>query len=157
MTDAGDLISVRTDVAAALLIDGLFEEAQRRLSEPPEEAVERMLDDAPDPRAARLGYLARRIEYESFPPAREPAQWLIERLRAQPDDSVAVVSAALAEEEPLGKPAPAEGTPSWRIPGPGGHVRHFLAMRAVGDGPLETKRSWLFGFFLRCCEEAEQG
>jgi hypothetical protein len=55
---------------------------------------------------------------------------------------------------------------TWRIPGPGGHVRHYVALEAIewlagetavdiGDGGAgaELKRCWLYGFFLRACEE----
>lgn len=154
MTDPGDLISVRSDVAASLLIDGLFEEAVSRLDDPVDHGVLRLLASAANPRAARLGYLGRLIETERFEPAREPMPWLTERLEGQPADAAGVVSAALVEEEPLGKPSPADEAPSWRVPGPGGHVRHFLAVRAAGDGAPENKRSWLLGFFTRCCEEA---
>lgn len=140
MAEPGNLISVRSDVAATLLIDGLFEEAQNRLSDPAPD----WLDGADVPRAARLGYLARIIEVERFAPAGLPATWLAVLLDAS---GVEEVCAQLAQEEPLEKPAPADGAPSWRVPGPGGHVRHFLAVRA-GD-----KRSWMLGFFARCCEE----
>jgi len=140
MADPQNLISVRSDVAAALLIDGLFEEAQNRLSDPAPD----WLDGADVPRAARLGYLARIIEVERFAPAGRPATWLSGLLEAS---DAKEVSLRLAREEPLEKPTPSEGAPSWRVPGPGGHVRHFLALRA-GD-----KRSWMLGFFARCCEE----
>ena len=53
---------------------------------------------------------------------------------------------------------------SWRVPGPGGHVRHFLARRTIeeylreADAPVESpeelKRPWMYGFFVRACEEA---
>jgi hypothetical protein len=68
--------------------------------------------------------------------------------------------------EPLGKPSPDdEAAMSWRVPGPGGHVRHFLARRtieeylreadaAVVEDPAELKRPWLYGFFVAACEEA---
>lgn len=150
MVDPATLISVQSNVAAALLIDGLHDEAVRRLGEPLDDAVVEVLDAEPDPRAARLGYLARVIEVERFAPARAPAPWLAERLAGTSPEALC---ARLAFEEPLVKPAPADAPPSWRVPGPGGHVRHFLALRAVGDGPAEHKRSWLTGFFLRCCGE----
>ena len=152
-SEPGNLISVRSDVAAALLIDDLFAEAKRRAAEPLDGEVERMLTFAAEPRIARLGYLGRVIELERFEVARAPISWLADRLRGDPGDDAALVGAALAEEEPLGKPAPADGSPTWRVPGPGGHVRHLLAERAVGDGPPELKRSWLLGFFVRCCED----
>lgn len=149
----GNLISVRSDVAATLLIDDLFAEAQRRAAEPLSAEVERMLTYAAEPRIARLGYLSRVIELERFEVARAPIPWLADRLQGDPGEAAALVGAALSEEEPLGKPSPADDSPTWRVPGPGGHVRHFLAVSAVGDGPPELKRSWLLGFFVRCCED----
>lgn len=142
MEGSGNLISVRSDVAAALLIDGLFEEAAGRLADP---QLPGALDGAENPRAARLGYLARTIEVERFAPAREPYPWLAEELER---DQAEAVAARLAAEEPAGKPAPGDGAASWRVPGPGGHVRHFLAVRAG------HKRAWMLGFFTRCCDEA---
>ena len=153
MAEPSSLISVRADVAASLLIDGLFDEAVGRLGEDLPAATEARLARAEDTAVARLGYLARVVELERFPVAGAPAAWLGERLAAHAED-VGALSAALAAEEPLGKPAPSDGAPTWAIPGPGGHVRHFLALRAIGDGPAERKRSWLLGFFVRCCEDA---
>lgn len=144
MAEPSNLISVRSDVAAALLIDGLFEEAIARLAQ----RLPEVLDHAENPRAARLGYLARVIETERFAPARERADWLAALLD---EADVGTAAARLADDEPLEKTAPSEGAPSWRIPGPGGHVRHFLALRA-GD-----KRSWMLGFFARCLEELAGG
>jgi hypothetical protein len=153
VTDPG-LISVRADVAASLLIDGLYDAAASRLGEELGAETSRVLDELPDPRAASLGYLARAVELDRFEVARAPVPWLAQRLR---DATPEALSAELAAEEPLGKPSPADAAPSWRIPGPGGHVRHFLALQAVGDGPEEHKRSWYAGFFLRCCEDASVG
>jgi len=153
MAEPSTLISVRSDVAASLLIDGLFDEAVGRLGAELPVATEARLARAEDTAVARLGYLARVVELERFPVARAPVTWLGERLAAQAQD-VDALSAVLAAEEPLGKPAPSDGAPTWSIPGPGGHVRHFLALRAVADGPAERKRSWLLGFFVRCCEDA---
>ncbi len=144
---------MRVDVATSLLLDGLFEEAERRVAEPLGDQAVRILGYAADPRAARLGYVARIIEIERFEPARAPMPWLAERLGPDPRRSAELVSATLAEEEPLPKPNPADQPPSWLVPGPGGHVRHVLALRAIGDGPPENKRSWMLGFFARCCEE----
>lgn len=152
MSEQDNLISVRSDVAASLLIDGLVEETVRRVGDPLPAAIDEVLQKSDDSRLSRLGYWARVVERERFVPARKPVAWLSDLLL---DDAIASVSAALAQAEPLDKPSPADAPPSWRIPGPGGHVRHFMAMRAVGDGPMENKRSWMFGFFARCCEENE--
>lgn len=119
------------------------------------------------------GYLARVVETEMFEPARRPTEWvpemLKERLADTGDWSRAVIDACtdLANSEPLGKPAhDDERARTWRIPGPGGHVRHYMSSRAIGEelarvnaiaeigDPSELKRLWLYGFFVRACEEA---
>ncbi|MGI8631875.1 MAG: hypothetical protein ACR2NA_04920, partial [Solirubrobacterales bacterium] len=117
------------------------------------------------------GYLARVVEVELFEPARQPAEWIAPMLTerfastASWDEAVTATCAQLARAEPLGKPSPDdEAAMSWRVPGPGGHVRHFLARRTIEDylrdaeGPVEDpaglKRSWLYGFYVRACEEA---
>jgi hypothetical protein len=97
-------------------------------------------------RLALVGYACRTVEVELFEPAREPITWLREELGREAVDLA-----------------------SWRIPGPGGHVRHYLALDAIHQlapeengkpGPppgvtaIELKRCWMLGFFLRCCEEA---
>ena len=150
MATPPNLISVQSNVAASLLLDGLFDEAVARLEEPLDPAVEAILANAEEPRVARLGYLARVLELERFEVARAPMPWLAHRAASENPAALAFV---LAAEEPLGKPEPGGGAASWRVPGPGGHVRHFLAVRASGSGPAERKRAWLAGFFLHCCEE----
>lgn len=123
---------------------------------------------------ARVGYGSRLVEVEAFEPARRP----LTELRARIDDwfarepsrgeAIKAVSRELALGEPDGKPEPGSG--SWRIPGPGGHVRHFLALAAAdrllaeeqeGRQPPPqladrgvAKRCFLYGFYARCCEEA---
>lgn len=77
--------------------------------------------------------------------------WLADLLRERPREEVA---RELADAEPLERPSPDDPcAASWRIPGPGGHVRHYLALGAAGHR-AEDKPEWLYGFFLRCCEEA---
>lgn len=154
MAEPANLISVRSDVAASLLIDGLFDEAVGRLGDELAVSTGISLARSADTRVARLGYHARIIELERFEVARTPSPWLIEHLVDGFEDSIGEISMSLASAEPLGKSAPADGSPAWRIPGPGGHVRHFLALRAIGAGPPELKRDWMFGFMLRCCEDA---
>lgn len=154
MPQPPNLIAVRSDVAASLLIDGLFDAAVARLDDGLPGSTGIALARADDVRVARLGYLARVIELERFEVARVPSPWLIERLGDRPPESIGDLSMTLAAMEPLAKSAPAEGSPAWRIPGPGGHVRHFLALRAIAAGPRESKRDWMFGFMLRCCEAA---
>lgn len=154
MHQPSDSISAHSDVAAGLLVDGLFEEALRRLPETLSVTTELALARADDTRVARLGYVTRSIELERFQIARSASPWLVERLVTQPEDSIADLAIALTAEEPLGEPAPASGAPTWRVPGPGGLVRHRLALRGIGDAPPERKRSWLLGFFVRCCQDA---
>ena len=117
------------------------------------------------------GYAARMAEVEMFEPARQPAEalgsLLAERLPGTGSwqQTVSAVCGELARAEPLGKPNPDDPEAmSWRVPGPGGHVRHYVARRAIeqylqdrnraldGD-PAELKRPWLYGFFVRACEE----
>ena len=119
------------------------------------------------------GYFARVVETEMFEPARRPIEWvpemLKERLAATGDWARAVTEACtdIANSEPLGKPShDDERARTWRIPGPGGHVRHYASSRAIGEelgrisaiaeigDPSELKRLWLYGFFVRACEEA---
>ena len=153
MSQSPSLISVRSDVAASLLIDGMFDEAVIRAADQLPATTETMLTRAGDAHVARLGYLARVIELERFEVARVPVPWLLDHLVTQAEQPIVDICLALAADEPLAKSAPGDGAPTWRIPGPGGHVRHFLAVRAFGDGPPELKRSWLFGFLVRCCED----
>ena len=129
-------------------------------------------------RIARLGYLARMVEEERFEPARAPMPELAEELRQRagaeqtPGPELAeALAGELARREPGERPDPGdERAASWRIPGPGGHVRHFLAAHCASveldkehrmdelppgvSRPAELKRLWMYGFFLRCCEEA---
>ena len=117
-------------------------------------ARERCGDDVT---AERLGYQTRVVEAELFAPAREAAGWMADALRermaggAGEAEAIEALSAELADAEPEGKPAPDdERAASWRVPGPGGHVRHFVCLRAAPG----RKREFLYGFFRRCCEEA---
>lgn len=121
---------------------------------------------------ARLGYLGRIAEIEFFPQAAAPIDWLAGRLEGLPWPEIAALCGDVAREEPEDRPDPGEGAPpSWRIPGPGGHVRHYLAVGAAAErGPKdrdgnprlpegiyeigELKRCWMYGFLVRCCEES---
>lgn len=98
--------------------------------------------------AATLGYAARIVETELFAAAREPMPWLTEQLETAGPE---LLAARLAAAEPLERPDPGSAVASWRVPGPGGHVRHYLALALV---EREGKREFLRGFFRRCCEEA---
>lgn len=165
---------VRTELVLDQLVSRVLGRALELSSEVPEQA-QLLLAERPAPiELATLGYASRVAETEMFEPAREPMPWLAEML-AEPEEGktsglavTAAVCRDLAAAEPDGKPAPGEG--SWRVPGPGGHVRHFLALAAAdevvhGEGngrpssarelsPGEAKRCFLYGFYARCCEEA---
>jgi hypothetical protein len=124
--------------------------------------VERVADRAHERCAGeitpeRLGYEARNVERELFEPARLPADWIGHELETRiaagtPEaEAIRTLSAELADAEPEGKPAPDdERAASWRVPGPGGHVRHFVSLRSAPG----RKRDFLYGFFSCCCEEA---
>ena len=147
----GDLISVRTEVVLSALVESVVEETRRRGGEPlPAAGVVDGLEDTPALGAlARLGWHARRVEVERFEPARAP--WPSELLS----------NLELARGEPLARPDPGDpAAVSWRVPGPGGHVRHYVALRSIGASPdavadaraagltdpTVLKRVWLYGF-----------
>jgi hypothetical protein len=161
---------VRTELVVDQLVSRLLGRALELRSEEFDPESEAVLDASPDPQAlARIGYTSRAAETEMFEPARRRMPWLTEMLaeRTGPD-AIADVCRELAAEEPDDKPDPGQG--SWRVPGPGGHVRHFLALAAAdevvhGDSngkpqasrelsAGEAKRCFLFGFYAKCCEEA---
>lgn len=119
----------------------------------------------------RAGYLTRDVEIELFDPAKQPAAWLAPRLHEQRatggdwTSAIMSVCAELARAEPVGKPHPDDpAATTWRIPGPGGHVRHYVARRSIeehlqgrnrpfdGD-PADLKIPWTYGFLVRACEE----
>jgi len=166
---------VRTDLVVDQLVSRVLDRALELRSERFDPETEGMLDEAPDPKAlARIGYAGRIAETEMFEPARRPMPWLAEMLEERLADApsraeaIADLCRKLAAEEPEAKADLGEG--SWRVPGPGGHVRHFLALAAAdelthgeGDGDPELKRElsageakrcFLFGFYARCCEES---
>ncbi|HWC87920.1 MAG TPA: hypothetical protein VG388_15410 [Solirubrobacteraceae bacterium] len=187
MTDR-QLMPVQVEVIKQVLVDRILTEVLERYPGEPVAAVADALGaelDLPvgdggalDLRMRRIGYLSRIVESEMFEPARHPVENLAEdmtqRLAVTGDWSAAAaaLSVALAREEPLPKPQPTdERATSWKIPGPGGHVRHFIVAAAIaecmsgdmnGDGALpegvddaaELKRCWMYGFLVRCCEEA---
>ena len=174
---------VRSDLLRETLVERIFAQVQERRADPPPKAIaavlqtqeQRLSDDDDEAIAGDLrhaGYLTRVVEVELFEPARRPAEWIPDMLRerfarAQSwPQALAGACGDLARSEPLEKPSPDdEAATSWRIPGPGGHVRHFVARRTIeeylqgrdrpltGD-PAELKRPWLYGFFVRACEEA---
>ncbi len=182
--DRSRLFPVKTNVILDTLVERVHDLVEERLlTEPPDEILP-VLDSreqlvvatkypAVDRGLRRAGYFTRVIEAEIFEPAQSVADWipelLEERFSKTSDWSDAIVSVCteIAKVEPLDKPdVDDEHAWSWRVPGPGGHVRHFLARRSIGshlqrdpeqgpvDDPAELKRPWIYGFFVRACEEA---
>jgi hypothetical protein len=157
------VIAVRTDVAVELLIRDLVDAAEQVAHvavEPPGELAAGA-DSALAARAARHGYALRLVELERFARAREPADWLARHARDRGRAAAAELSAELAAAEPDGLPAPDDpAAATWRIPGPGGHVRHHaarilvarIAPHAGDDEAAALRRCWLYGFFLACAE-----
>ena len=179
----GGYVSVDAGLVVQTLVDRMFGLIEGRRDDEPPAPVAAVLAAADLPLVGSLpkidadlryaGYLARVVEVELFEPARRPADWLepmlTERIAAGAswEGAVAGACAGLARSEPLDKPSPDdEAAVSWRVPGPGGHVRHFLARRTIEDylgasnvtapvvdNPAELKRPWVYGFFARACEE----
>jgi len=175
-------VPVNTGLVLQTLVERIFGIVEGRREDGPPEDVAAVLAAAdlrlpgsqPQLEAAlrHAGYLARVVEVELFEPARRPADWIPELLTerfastASWDEAVAGACAELAGSEPLGKPSPDDAAAmSWRVPGPGGHVRHYLARRTIEDylngaeaplvdDPAELKRPWIYGFFVAACEEA---
>lgn len=179
--DGGRLMAVDADLVREHLVGSLLRAAQERLvTGMPAESdttIAAELDGPVRVDLARLGYLARVVELERFEPARQPMPWLAELVSERSVtasvsriDAMRTISGELARAEPEERPHPDSGAASWRVPGPGGHVRHYLATAALerrreaavdlaaSDDRTATvaelKHCWMFGFFLRCCEEA---
>jgi hypothetical protein len=168
---------VRTELVLEQLVSRVLGRARELRREELDPEAEPVLNEAPEPQElARLGYASRIAETEMFEPARKPMPWLAEMLAERtavggsPLEAITDVCRELSSEEPDQKPDPCEG--SWRVPGPGGHVRHFLALAATdelahadtnGEPPIsrelsagEAKRCFLYGFYVRCCGEAKE-
>jgi hypothetical protein len=184
-TDQSRFVPVNTTVLAQTLVEAVNEQVQERrasralLKTPPALDAEQALIGDNEPsldRALRVcGYLARVVEVEMFEPAQHVADWVFDSIephlaRAEnEDEAIASLCGKLAQAEPIGKPNPDDpAATSWRVPGPGGHVRHYVARRAIEeclrgrDKPIEgepedLKRAWMYGFFVRTCEEALAG
>ena len=185
MTDAkSKFMSVKTDLVKEYLvgqIQGAVEE--RHSGELPVEieaalsnVSRRDLGAGVDVRLAvalaRAGYLTRVVETDMFEPARTHSTAIAELLPDADGTSdwtqfASTISNRLASSEPIERPSPDDDRAmTWRVPGPGGHVRHYVAIAAINslargaatdDGhapdPAALKRCWLYGFFLRSCEE----
>ena len=182
-SEPGGLVPVDTGLVLQTLVEAIFAQVEEHRDDRPPDAIAAVLETRDQALAGdnalelddglrRAGYLARIAEAELFEPARRAADWipgvLRERFASTGSwaEAIAGVCGDIARSEPLGKPSPDdELAMSWRVPGPGGHVRHFLARREIeehlreleepvdGD-PAELKRPWLYGFFVRACEEA---
>lgn len=178
-------MSVRSDLVKETLVDHICGEVAARLADDLPTAVAHALDAGltdeaeSDSRAlsgtvARAGYFARRVETRLFEAARAPLPALADGVRARVEDgsawpdAVAEVARGLAVREPLERAAPDDPDAiSWRVPGPGGHVRHYVALRLIAHcrppsafRPADAtarpvlKRDFMYGFLVRCCEEA---
>ena len=180
--DQSRFVPVNTTVLLQTLVEAVNERVEERraarelLTTPSALEAEHSLIGDNDPaldRALRVcGYLARIVEVDMFEPARDTAAWVPDMVATyytrtgDIQEAVAALCGELAVAEPIDKPDPDDpAAMSWQIPGPGGHVRHFVARRAIeellrgrenpieGD-PADLKRSWVYGFFVRTCEEA---
>ena len=155
------LMSVQSELVRMTMVETIRERALARVGEQLPQPVAEVLGSARRPDLARAGYFTRVIETELFAPAREPAAWIAEELRALANakspgpGAVAELAARLAEREPSERPDPENADAvTWRIPGPGGHVRHYVALALIGhDGDPALKRDVVYGFVVRCCEE----
>ena len=184
-SDRPNLFPVETRVVLDTLVEKVHDLVEDRLlkAEPPDEILP-TLDSkeqlavaskypAVDRGLRRSGYFTRVIEVEIFEPAQRVADWIPEKLEerfAQTQDwldAIVGICKEIARAEPIEKPDPDdENAWSWQVPGPGGHVRHYLARRSIGEhlqrdpeqgpvsNPAELKQPWIYGFFVRACEEA---
>ena len=177
------LVAVDAGLVGKTLVEAVLARVQELDAPTPSPAAGEALDD-PDlslfsgdegrleMRLRRAGYLARVAEVALFDPAKQPVPWLTtqlaERLAAGADEAAALTAACaeLARAEPVGKPHPDDpAAATWRVPGPGGHVRHYVARRTIEDElqgrdrpldgePADLKIPWVYGFFVRACEDA---
>lgn len=178
------VVAVDAGLAGKTIVEAIYTRVEDRPDPTPPDPVGAALDDVilsfvhasegrVEMRMRRAGYLARVVEAELFEPAKQQATWLVPLLHeraANGDDWIAVLTATCAElarAEPIDKPQPDDPAAAmWRVPGPGGHVRHYVARRTIeeqlrgedrsrpfdGD-PAELKVPWTYGFLLRACEE----
>jgi hypothetical protein len=174
------VVAVDSGLVGQTLVEAVLSRVRDRPAPSPPDPVGAALENADlalavegqlDMQLRRAGYLARDVEVELFDPAKESATWLAPLLRerfTQTADWAAALSGAcadLARAEPIGKPSPEDPAAStWRIPGPGGHVRHYVARRTIeehlqgrdrpvdGD-PADLKIAWVYGFLIGACEE----
>jgi len=155
-------MSVQSELVRVTMVETILERVLAGMGEPLAEPVAKVVGSARRPDLARAGYFARVVETELFAPAREPAAWIADELRALANaespwpHAVSELAARLADREPYVRPDPNDpDAVTWRIPGPGGHVRHYVALALIGDGgDPALKRDFVYGLVVRCCEEA---
>jgi hypothetical protein len=155
------LMSVQSELVRTTMVETIRERAVAQADGPVPEHVAAVLDAAERPDLARLGYFARVTETDLFEPAREPAAWIARELQARArgespwPNAVSKLAASLADREPSKRPDPENpDAVTWRVAGPGGHVRHYVAVALAGDEDEPTpKRDFVYGFVVRCCEE----
>jgi hypothetical protein len=182
--ERSNLFPVDPRVVHDTLVAKVHDLVEERLENEPPESILPTLDSKEqlvvatkypnvDRRLRRAGYFTRVIEVEIFEPAQSIAEWIPEKLEERlekhgnPSDAIVSICTEIARAEPIERPDPDdENAWSWRIPGPGGHVRHYLSRRAIGDAltrdpeqgpvndPAELKQPWIYGFFVAACEEA---
>jgi len=155
---ARDLMTVRTEVVRTAMVGRLVDLIRAEPAPAPESLARVPVGDH---HLAVAGYNLRRVEWRLFEPARRTLPELAQRLDERRDgrdsdqDAIAFVAGELASEEPLERPDPEDDRAvTWRVPGPGGHVRHYVALELIGARPAELKRAVVYGFLVRCCEEA---
>lgn len=182
-TDPSSYVPVNTTVLLQTLVEAVHGQVEERRPTGWFAVIPAALDNPDQPlsgdnepkldRELRMsGYLARIVEVEKFEPAQRPAEWVPAMLKERYersgdfDTAVALLCGELARAEPVQKPDPDDpDAMSWRVPGPGGHVRHYLARRAIDEllrgraepiegDPADLKRPWMYGFFVRTCTEA---
>ncbi len=181
-TDQGRFVPVNTSVLLQTLVEAVHEKILERLEAGAVQSLPAVLttpdlsfagaDEAELDQDLRVaGYLARSVEVELFEPARRGCDRLTEMIEerrvdgADHDTALTALCAELAHAEPVNKPSPDDpAAMSWQVPGPGGHVRHYVARRSIeellqdredpvdGD-PADLKRAWMYGFFVAACEE----
>lgn len=176
------LVAVDPGLVGQTIVQAIYDRVLERPAPSPSDPVGAALDDADqafvagsearvEMRMRRAGYLARGVELELFEPARQPAVWLGTLIGASFEQSgdwaqaLAATCAQLARAEPVAKPAPDDpAAATWRVPGPGGHVRHYVARRTIEDelqgrdrpfdgDPAALKIPWVYGFFVCACQE----
>lgn len=175
-------VAVDSGLVGQTLVEQVLARVQGRPEPTPPDPVGSALDDPElafvansearvEMKMRRAGYLTRVIEAELFDPAKQPTGWLESRLRERFGElgdwgaALTEICAELARAEPVGKPNPDDPAAAmWRVPGPGGHVRHYVARgtieehlqgrdRAFDGDPADLKIPWAYGFFMRACEE----